>query len=346
MVEQSSTQITEQEAELYDRQIRLWGLDAQKRLRSSRVCVVGMGGLGCEVAKNLVLSGVKELRMVDSNNLTKEDATSQFLAPRDQVGNNRAQASLQRVQQLNPMVEVTADPASSEEKDAEFFQKFDVVVATTCGQAELVRINSICRAANILFYAGDVFGFFGFSFMDLVSHSFVEEVTQQVQSGSGPGEKEGEPAAKKPKIVEPETKSVKKEMAFVSLAETLKVDWSSELYAKRIRRMDPSFFLLQVLFAFKTETGHSPRPSARAEDLAKLTELRDSTLTKLAVPTTKIPDQMLGLLFAELSPVAAIVGGVLAQEVIKAISNRDAPHNNFFFYNPLESCGVVETIGY
>ena len=53
-----------------------------------------------------------------------------------------------------------------------------------------------------------------------------------------------------------------------------------------------------------------------------------------------------GLLFAELAPVAAIVGGILGQEVIKAISNKDAPHNNFFFYNPLESCGVVETIGY
>ena len=30
----------------------------------------------------------------------------------------------------------------------------------------------------------------------------------------------------------------------------------------------------------------------------------------------------------------------------KAISNKDAPHNNYFFYNPVESCGVVETIGY
>ena len=31
MVEQNKTQITEDEAKLYDRQIRLWGLDAQKR---------------------------------------------------------------------------------------------------------------------------------------------------------------------------------------------------------------------------------------------------------------------------------------------------------------------------
>ena len=42
---------------------------------------------------------------------------------------------------------------------------------------------------------------------------------------------------------------------------------------------------------------------------------------------------------------SAIVGGILSQEVIKAISNRDAPHKNFFFYNPIESSGVVELIG-
>jgi hypothetical protein len=66
----------------------------------------------------------------------------------------------------------------------------------------------------------------------------------------------------------------------------------------------------------------------------------------MGVPCEKIKDEMLELLFAELSPVAAIVGGRWGQGVSKAISNKDAPHNNYFFYNPLDSCGVVETIGY
>ena len=42
MVAAESASITEQEAELYDRQIRLWGLDAQKRLRAARLCILGM----------------------------------------------------------------------------------------------------------------------------------------------------------------------------------------------------------------------------------------------------------------------------------------------------------------
>jgi ubiquitin-like 1-activating enzyme E1 A len=77
--------ISEAEAQLYDRQIRLWGLDAQKRLRASRVLVAGIKGLGCEVAKNLVLAGVKSLKVIDHENLTEEDGQSNFLSPTDKV---------------------------------------------------------------------------------------------------------------------------------------------------------------------------------------------------------------------------------------------------------------------
>ena len=82
------------------------------------------------------------------------------------------------------------------------------------------------------------------------------------------------------------------------------------------------------------------------DDMKLLTSLRDSIISKYSLPEKKIPEEILPMLFSELSPVAAIIGGVLGQEVIKVISNKDAPHNNFFLYNPLESCGVVEAIGY
>lgn len=60
-------EISEDEAALYDRQIRLWGVDAQKKLLASRVLLVNMQGLGAEIAKNLVLSGVNTLTLLDSN---------------------------------------------------------------------------------------------------------------------------------------------------------------------------------------------------------------------------------------------------------------------------------------
>ena len=140
--ESASKAITEEEAQLYDRQIRLWGLDAQKRLRAARILVAGMRGLGCEVVKNLVLAGVNSLTMLDHENLTKEDGDSQFLAPRDKIGTNRAEASLERVRALNPGVEIKVDKSHLSSKNAKFFNdNFDLVVITNYPKDIIVNVN-------------------------------------------------------------------------------------------------------------------------------------------------------------------------------------------------------------
>lgn len=52
----------------------------------------------------------------------------------------------------------------------------------------------------------------------------------------------------------------------------------------------------------------------------------------------------MGIAYCLNSPVCAVVGGVLGQEVIKAVSRKDAPHKNFFFYD-LEGNGMVDCFG-
>lgn len=58
------------------------------RLRASRVLLVGMRGIGAEICKNLVLSGVKSLTIVDSNPVNEQDFLSQFLVQRQDLGKN------------------------------------------------------------------------------------------------------------------------------------------------------------------------------------------------------------------------------------------------------------------
>ena len=50
----------------------------------------------------------------------------------------RAESSLQRAQQLNPMVQVTADSEDISNKSDSFFKDFDLVVATNCSADQLV----------------------------------------------------------------------------------------------------------------------------------------------------------------------------------------------------------------
>ena len=64
--------VTEQEVTQYDRQIRLWGLEAQQRLRNAKIMVFGLGALGGEITKNLVLAGIGEINVCDSDKVNEK----------------------------------------------------------------------------------------------------------------------------------------------------------------------------------------------------------------------------------------------------------------------------------
>ncbi|XP_025089996.1 SUMO-activating enzyme subunit 1-like [Pomacea canaliculata] len=220
--------ITEDEAALYDRQIRLWGLDAQKRLRAASILLIGLRGLGAEIAKNIVLAGVKSLTLLDSTKADEDDTASQFLIPHSEIGQNRAQASLERTQQLNPMVRVTVDTESIDDKDDSFIASFDVVCATGCGVSTLMRLDAVCRSHGVKFYAGDVFGYYGFMFADLGTHHYAEDIIKpRVVPKMDANEDGEEPVAKKIKGEELETVTVKKVMEFPSLDAVLKIKFDS-----------------------------------------------------------------------------------------------------------------------
>lgn len=51
-----------------------------------------------------------------------------------------------------------------------------------------------------------------------------------------------------------------------------------------------------------------------------------------------------GDVYAQISPVCAIVGGVMGQEIIKTVSQKEQPHNNLFLFNPDTMCGQVVKI--
>jgi len=62
---------------LYSRQLYVLGHEAMRRMADSRVLVVGMKGLGVEIAKNVVLAGVKEVGVWDAGFVQIEDLGTQ-----------------------------------------------------------------------------------------------------------------------------------------------------------------------------------------------------------------------------------------------------------------------------
>lgn len=134
----------------------------------------GLSGFGAEIAKNIILAGVKSITLLDHQNVSEADFCSQFLAPQESLGTNRAEASLLRAQALNPMVEIIVDNSNLDEKPDEYFRNFDVVVITESTTKTQIRIDNACRLMGVKFFAGDVWGTFGYSFADLQEHYFAE----------------------------------------------------------------------------------------------------------------------------------------------------------------------------
>ncbi|XP_071277296.1 SUMO-activating enzyme subunit 1 isoform X8 [Agelaius tricolor] len=338
--ESSPGGISEEEAAQYDRQIRLWGLEAQKRLRASRVLLVGLRGLGAEVAKNLILAGVRGVTLLDHQQVSPQDSRAQFLIPAGSLGRNRAEASLARAQSLNPMVEVRADPESVESKGHEFFTQFDAVCLTCCSKESMVRINQICHKNGIKFFTGDVFGYHGFMFADLGQHEFVEEKPKVAKASAG---LEDGPEAKRARLEAAETTMVKKQLQFCRLREALAGPARGQEVA--LRRTAPDYFLLHVLLQFRSQAGRDPCPLSVPQDSALLLRLRQEVLEALGVEPQLLPEQFHSSCFSEMAPVCAVLGGVLGQEVVKALSHRDPPHNNFFFFDGVRGQGLVERLG-
>ena len=104
-----------------------------------------MGGLGIEVAKNVILSGVKGVTLQDTASVTKADLGAQFFLREADVGSNRAAASFQQAAELNSSVAMRQETGPLTE---DLIQEHSVVVLTNSSLAEQLQVNAWCRAAS------------------------------------------------------------------------------------------------------------------------------------------------------------------------------------------------------
>jgi len=191
--------LTEEEFAVYDRQIRLWGVESQKRLRKSRVLICGINCLGNEVSKNVILAGVDHMTILDATVLSKDDAEIQFLPSSNSFGKNKADAVYKRLHEMNPMVDLVVDKDDVSNKPETFYEKFDIVCLLGYPRELQIKVNEICHRNNIKFLSASNFGYYGYMFSDLGKHCYVEEKVK-IDTVAKRKSKLGEPPAKQQKL--------------------------------------------------------------------------------------------------------------------------------------------------
>ncbi|VDD81523.1 unnamed protein product [Mesocestoides corti] len=78
--------LSEEEAALYDRQIRLWGLEAQSKLKRAKLLLLGLSPVAGEIIKNIVLCGISTLTIADRKTVTEDDIEHCFLYEESHFG--------------------------------------------------------------------------------------------------------------------------------------------------------------------------------------------------------------------------------------------------------------------
>ncbi|KAA8570690.1 hypothetical protein EYC84_000088 [Monilinia fructicola] len=329
-VDESVVGSNEIDESLYSRQLYVLGHEAMKRMGASNVLVVGLKGLGVEIAKNIALAGVKSLTLYDPAPAAIADLSSQFFLHPEDVGKPRAEVTAPRVAELNAYTPVSVHKSSSLTDDLTQFDRYQVVVLTN---TPLKRSNYYRHGLE----DGDYVTFTELEGLEALNGADPRKVTVKgpytfsIGDISGLGEyKRGGMfhQVKMPKFIDFKPLSVSLKDPEHLISDYAKFDRPQQLHVG-----------FQALHGFQESQGRLPRPMNQ----------EDATIiigsAKAFIEKEKMEIEVDEKLIAELSyqaqgdlnPMAAFFGGLAAQEVLKAISGKFHPIKQWMYFDSLES---------
>ncbi|CDM31363.1 hypothetical protein CBS147339_390 [Penicillium roqueforti] len=142
---------------------RSLGVDLTRSLKESRVLLVGAGGIGCELLKNLVLTGFGEIHIIDLDTIDLSNLNRQFLFRHEHIKKSKALVAKEVAQKFRSDAKLEAYHANI--MDAQFnvswFESFNVVFNALDNIAARRHVNKMCLAANVPLIESGTTGFNG-----------------------------------------------------------------------------------------------------------------------------------------------------------------------------------------
>ncbi|XP_060606462.1 ubiquitin-like modifier-activating enzyme 1 isoform X1 [Ruditapes philippinarum] len=373
---------------LYSRQLYVLGHAAMRRMQSSNVLICGMKGLGVEIAKNVVLAGVKSVTIHDSCKATWTDLSAQFFLREEDIGKNRADVTLPRLAELNSYVPCNCYTGQLTDS---YLKDFQVVVLTDSSLEEQVRVGEFCHANDIKFIVAETRGLFGMIFCDFgeefvvsdmdgeqpisnmiadidedgvvtcldeTRHGYEDGDYVQFKEVQGMTELNGhEPM--KIKWLGPYTFSIgdtKKFSPYQKGGIVTKVKMPTTIKFKSIKEAvnAPEFVMTdfakfdrpgQLHIAFQTiheyikQKADLPRSRSK-EDAGEFMKIFNEINSKSGAKCDDIDESLINEFSfgarGDLCPLAAVIGGITAQEVMKACSGKFNPVFQYLYFDALE----------
>ena len=162
-----SQELSSKELDRFSRQVMLEeiGYGGQLKLKNSKVCVVGVGGLGNPITSRLVAMGIGSLRIVDRDVIELSNLHRQTMYDEDDVGQVKVEVASKKLQKLNPECKIEALAVSvNDYTAAEVIDGCDLVIDALDSVDARYALNKACVKLNIPFVTGAAVGVSGQAF--------------------------------------------------------------------------------------------------------------------------------------------------------------------------------------
>ncbi|TGK12022.1 HesA/MoeB/ThiF family protein [Leptospira fletcheri] len=134
----------------------------QEKLKSSKICIVGAGGLGSPALFYLSAAGVGNITIIDSDEVDTTNLQRQILYRHSDIGAKKAETASRNSRELNPFVQIASHAVrlSSENADS-LLQGFDLVLEGSDNFGTKFLVNDSCVRSKIPFLTAGVLRFEG-----------------------------------------------------------------------------------------------------------------------------------------------------------------------------------------
>ncbi len=147
-------------ARMFARQQLIDGWD-QEIMDKGCIMIVGVGALGCEIAKDFALMGIKKLVLVDLDTVETSNLSRQMLFKPGDEGRPKAEVAAERLKEMNPFVQIDFHFEKLQKLPMSVFEEADVIIAALDNFNARLDLNKICLRLKKPMVEGDTVGFEG-----------------------------------------------------------------------------------------------------------------------------------------------------------------------------------------
>ncbi|GAA4116055.1 molybdopterin-synthase adenylyltransferase MoeB [Aquimarina addita] len=156
--------LSKEEKIQYSRHILLdeIGLIGQEKLKSTKVLVIGAGGLGCPVLQYLTAAGVGTIGVIDHDVVDQTNLQRQIIYTIDDLGKSKAEVISERLSKLNPFVFFKVyNEKLNTDNVLDLFSIYDIVVDGSDNFPTRYLVNDACVLTDTPLVFGSIFKFQG-----------------------------------------------------------------------------------------------------------------------------------------------------------------------------------------